>query len=280
MKIPVELKGRYDKLLEKIREMNSVVVAFSGGVDSTFLLAAAREALGNRVLAVTARSATYPEEECRKAMSLADRLGVRTQVIQTSEMADPAFTSNPANRCFFCKKTLFSALKELALNEGYKAVVEGSNADDLNDYRPGMQAAEELGIRSPLVEVGFTKHHIRTVSRALGLSTWDKPALACLASRIPYGEEITRDRLKRINQAEALIRSHGVSQVRVRDHGAVARIEIALDEFERLIRPKHREEITIALKALGYKYISLDLEGYRAGAMNESMPLESKGSNS
>jgi uncharacterized protein len=261
---------KYKALVAHLRELDGVAVAFSGGVDSTFLLAAAHEALGDRAVAVIGRSPTYPKREYDEALKLADGLGVSVRVIDTLELDDPKFRSNPQNRCFACKTELFTKVLALAKEEGLSSVIEGSNADDLGDFRPGMAAGRSLGVKAPLVELGFTKREIRACSKNMGLPTWNKPALACLSSRIPYGEAISEERLSRIERAEDTMRDMGFVQLRVRDHGeSIARIEVSADDISRLADPRIRREVTQALKALGYQYVCVDLEGYRTGAMNE-----------
>ncbi|MCP4197789.1 MAG: ATP-dependent sacrificial sulfur transferase LarE [Proteobacteria bacterium] len=264
------MDNKYQALVARLREMNGVAVAFSGGVDSTFLLAAAREALGDRAVAVIGRSPTYPQREYREALRLAGEIGAPVRVIDTLELNDPNFRSNPQNRCFACKTELFTKVLALAKDEGLSTVVEGSNADDLGDFRPGMKAGKSLGVKAPLVELGFTKKEIRACSKRIGLSTWNKPAFACLSSRIPYGEAISEDRLSRIERAEDAMRDMGFVQLRVRDHGgSIARIEVGADDISRLADPHIRGQATRALKALGYQYVCVDLDGYRTGSMNE-----------
>jgi len=262
---------KYQRLLSELRALDGVVVAFSGGVDSTFLLAAASRALGERVLAVTGESASVPERELAEAVELAARIGARHRVVPTRELDDPGYRPNPPDRCYHCKRLLFGQLREVADLEGLAVVVEGSNADDCGDYRPGSLAATEIGVRSPLAEVGLTKQEIRELSRELGLPTWDKPAMACLASRIPYGDEITVERLGRVERAEGALRDLGIRQLRVRDHGDVARIEVPVEELSSLMDSRKRREVVEAVRRAGYRYVALDLEGYRTGAMNESL---------
>jgi len=258
---------KLERLKQTLQQMGSVLVAYSGGVDSTLLLKVAKDVLKEKVLAVTARSPIHPEREYHKAKEMADALGVKSFSIWTDEISRVEFRRNHEDRCYWCKRWLFTELKELAREEGIEWVVEGSNVDDLKDYRPGMRARDELGVRSPLCEVGLNKEEIRLLSKELGLPTWDKPSLACLASRIPYGTPITQELLQRVERAEEILLSMGLRQVRVRHHGKVARIEVEPTDMERLMR--QRAEISSRLKRLGYVYVTLDLEGYRSGSLNE-----------
>lgn len=263
-----ELDAKYQKLKKILADTGGVLVAYSGGVDSTLLLKAALEALGDRVLAVTAASQLYPQPEVDAALRQAERLGARHRLIHTDELGVEHFADNPPDRCFYCKQELFSKLLEIAAEEGLAAVADGSNVDDTGDFRPGLRAAAQLGVRSPLRDAGFTKEEVREASRELGLPTWDKPAMACLASRFPYGHRITLENLERVGAAERILRELGLRQVRVRDYGQTARIEVGLEELEHIVRGEIRTRIVEELHKVGYVYVTADLEGYRSGSMN------------
>jgi len=268
--------SKLEELKKILLEMKKVLIAFSGGVDSTFLLKVARDVLGQNVLAVTASSETYPQAEIEDARKLARKLKIRHSVIHTCELENPDFVSNPPQRCYYCKQELFSKLKEIAEAESIPYVLDGANYEDTEDFRPGAAAAEELGIRSPLKEVKLIKKEIRTLSKKFDLPTWDKPSLACLSSRFPYYTEIDKKSLKQIGQAEEFLKELGFKQVRVRHHDHIARIEIEAEEFPRIIEKGTREKIVENFKKFGYAYVSLDLAGYRTGSMNEPLPQSAK----
>lgn len=274
--VPNETEPPYERLVGHLRRLGSAVVAFSGGVDSSLLLAAARDGLGERALAVTACSPTYPRHEQEQAVSVARLLGARHQLIESHEMDEPHYRANPPDRCYYCKRELFSQLSALAAREGLAVIVDGTNHDDRLDIRPGRKAAEEFGVQSPLAELGFGKDLVREMARERGLPNWQQPACACLASRIPYGQEVESTRLGRVAGAEEAIRKLGFRMLRVRDHGELARIEIASTEIDRAICAETRESLVEACKRQGYTYVSLDLEGYRTGSMNEALRTQQK----
>jgi len=265
------IERKWEHLKAQLHEMRLAVLAYSGGVDSSLLLRAASEVMGPRCIAVTADSETYPAGELLAAQEFARSIGVTHRIFHTEELASEAFVSNSPERCYYCKKELFGKLRQLADREGISFVIEGSNTDDLKDHRPGRRAAQEYSVRSPLVEAGLSKSEVRELARKLNLSVWDKPALACLSSRIPYGTRITPAALKTIQIAEDHLRSLGFRQVRVRHHGDTARIEVNQSDFPLALAAGVAERITSVLKELGYTYVCLDLAGYRSGSMNEGM---------
>jgi len=255
-------------------ELGSCVVAYSGGVDSSVVLAVAQAELGARALAVIGRSATYAASELESALVQARGLGIEPRVVATAELDDPRFTSNPSNRCYFCKGELYVRLAAVARAEGYAAVVDGTNADDLADHRPGRGAAVEHAVRSPLAELGFAKADVRALAARLGLPSADKPAMPCLSSRFPYGSRITAEQLTQVEAGEAWFRERGFHDVRLRHHGSVARLEIEPPEFIRLLEDSLREECVTVLKRLGFAYVALDLHGFRSGSLNETLPAD------
>lgn len=262
---------KYNELKSMMKGFGSVAVAFSGGVDSTFLLYAAKEALGERVIAVTAQSCSFPKRELNEAKAFCEERQIRHFICESEELDIEGFSQNPKNRCYLCKHELFEKIQKIAEQEKITAIVEGSNLDDNGDYRPGLQAVAELGIKSPLRQIGFTKNDIRTLSRYLELSTWDKQSFACLSSRFVYGETISKEKLGMVDRAEQLLLDLGFHQVRVRIHDTMARIEVLPEEFVKLIAEDARAKIITSFREYGFTYISMDLIGYRTGSMNETL---------
>lgn len=270
-KLTQELKNKYSALKETIATYEKVAVAFSAGIDSTLLLFAAREALGDKVIAITATSCFFPGREEREAICYCKELGVKHVLLPVDELSNPEIQANPRNRCYLCKRDLFGKMKELALKNGALEVLEGSNLDDTGDYRPGLVAVEELGIKSPLRELGFTKEEIRNLAKELDIPSWNKPSFACLATRIPYGEPLSKEVLDRIDQGEQLLMELGFHQFRVRVHGDMARIELLPREMDWMLEESVRNQVHEAFQKLGFTYVALDLKGYRTGSMNETL---------
>ena len=265
----MQLTEKLTKLQDDIRAMGTLAIAFSGGVDSTFLLRVAHDVLGDKVLAITARSSTFPERELNEAIAFAKSIGARHRIIVSEELEIEGFSMNPKNRCYYCKRELFGKIADIAHEEGIACVADGSNADDTGDYRPGMQAMRELGAVSPLLNAGLTKQYIRDLSKEMGLPTWDKPSFACLSSRVPYGDPITAEKLKMIDKAETTLLRRGFRQVRVRHHGNLARVEVGTEELSKFFAPGLMEGVDREFKEIGYAYVTLDMKGYRTGSMNE-----------
>jgi len=262
------------KLEKYLSELGSIAIAFSSGVDSTFLLKVAKDVLGSNVIAITAKSCSFPERELREAQAFCAEEGIEHIIIESEELSIEGFRQNPKNRCYLCKHELFTKISEVAAAHGIQYIAEGSNMDDNGDYRPGLQAVAELGVKSPLRFAELTKDEIRALSKEMGLRTWNKQSFACLSSRFVYGETINEEKLGMVDKAEQLLLDLGFHQVRVRIHGNIARIEILSEEFESLIRDDIRNKVTETLKKLGFSYITMDLIGYRTGSMNETMELQ------
>jgi uncharacterized protein len=265
----LDVEEKLSKLKAIVSELESVVVAFSGGVDSTLVTKVCYDVLRDNSMAVTARSETYPDFEFKEAQKLAKEIGIKHLVIDTSELAIEGFANNPPERCYFCKTELFGKLKDIAKEQGFLNVADGANLDDTQEFRPGLQASRELNVRSPLKEAGMTKKDIREVSKMLNLPNWNKPAYACLSSRFPYGQSITEEKLSMVSEAEKYLRGLGLVQFRVRHHETIARIEVLPDDINILTNSPAREELTAKFKEIGFTYVTLDLAGYRSGSMNE-----------
>ncbi len=271
------LNDKFTRLKESLGLMERVIIAYSGGVDSTLLLKASSISGLKKILAVTADSESFPRDELFFAKKTASDLNIKHRIIKTEELKDKNYASNPPDRCYYCKKELFGKLRDIAVKEGFPFILDGTNADDIKDWRPGTRAALETDVHSPLLEAGLGKQEIRDISRTLKLPSWDKPSTPCLSSRFPYGQNITSQALLRVNRAEDFIKKFGVKQLRVRDHAETARIEILPEDFHLLMDETRRKEIVSFLKSLGYKYISLDLHGFRSGSLNEFLPKDSRG---
>ena len=267
----MDINEKFEKLKNYLSSLESVVVAFSSGVDSTFLLKTAHDVLGDKVIAVTAESCSFPKRELNEAKLFCQKEGIKHIVVESEELEIDGFCKNPVNRCYLCKKELFEKITEIAKENNIKNIVEGSNIDDNGDYRPGLQAVSELNIKSPLRYAELNKNEIRELSKKLELNTWDKQSFACLSSRFVYGEEITKEKLSMVDKAEQLLLDLGFHQLRVRIHGTIARIEVLPDEFHKLIEEKNRLKIVTEFEKYGFTYISMDLKGYRTGSMNETL---------
>ena len=265
------IQSKKSQLYKYLGELRSLVVGFSGGVDSSVLLAAAHQVLGGRVIAMTATSATHSKREMAYAAQMAEEIGAKHIFFETDEMADVQFTSNGPERCYHCKKRLFSAMRKLADELGFETLSHGANLDDHSDYRPGFKAADELNVVAPLSRIGFTKTQIRQLAKTMGLSSWNRPSMACLATRVPYGVTIDKELLVRIDQAETIVRQAGASYCRVRHHGSIARIELNVASMEKLMDPKIRQIVTTGIRALGYKFVCMDMEGFESGKMNREL---------
>jgi len=270
-----ELSSKLESLEKILSDMQSVLIAYSGGMDSTFLLKIAANVLGDKAVAVTASSETYTPQELREAKKNAAVIGAQHLIVRTDELNDPNFSSNPPERCYYCKKELFTKLTGILAHHGLNSIIDGSTCDDERDFRPGMRAVAEFGVRSPLKEAGFTKEDIKKLSKEMNLPTWDKPPLPCLSTRFPYGTQITKEKVLRVGRAEEFLAGFGIRQLRVRDHGNIARIEVQRKDMPIFLDEEISNLIVEKFKALGYAYVALDIQGYRMGSMNE--PLREEG---
>jgi uncharacterized protein len=266
--------SKQERLLELLASYESAIVAFSGGVDSAYLGWAATKVLGPRAVCITADSPSYPDHHRQLARRIARDFSLQHEIVSTTELERPEYRANPVDRCYYCKHELYTTLSRIARDRGIRVIVDGNNADDRGDYRPGRKAAREFGVRSPLDEVGLSKDEIRELSREAGLPTWDEPASACLSSRIPYHSEVTGEKLRTIERAEDVMRELGFRVCRVRHHDTLARLEIGRDELARALEPGLRERIVLELRALGYQHVTIDLQGYRMGSLNEGVRLQ------
>ncbi len=273
MNIAKDLDAKLERMRAGFAPMRNVIVAFSGGVDSTFVLKVAHEVLGEAVLALTTTSPTMPDEDRESALAMARLIGARHLVVESNELEIPGYSANPINRCYLCKHNLFTVCEAKAAELGIDEIVDGLNLDDLHDYRPGMQAATEKRVRHPLVEAEMTKADVRELSRAMGLPTWDRPASPCLSSRFPYGTEITVEGLRRVSEGEKLLHSMGFAIARVRYHGEVARLELEQSEIARVFEPAIRETIDREFKKIGFRFVAIDLKGFRSGSLNEGLTI-------
>ncbi len=265
------MESKLDRLRAIFTSLDDVIVAFSGGVDSTFVLKVAHDMIGDRVLALTTTSPTMPEQDRVSALTMAQAIGARHLVIESNELEIPGYAQNPLNRCYLCKHNLFTVCEAKARELGINMIVDGLNLDDLHDYRPGIKAASEMSVRHPLVEAELTKAEVRELSKALGLPTWDRPASPCLSSRFPYGTTITEEALRQVEQGEQLLRSLGFKIARVRYHGEVARLEVEADAIPRLLEPATRDQLDAELKRIGFRFVTVDLKGFRSGSLNEGI---------